>query len=160
MCMTFSSSGLVSGHLPSPSLVLHYQDPSLSHSSPPSVHSVCYLMWTTWPPSAPPNLSCQVGGREEARELPVGWGSGAQVPSPSGYVLSPGKAEQGLWKIREYEEELSGMRKSFLKWDPRRLHWWCGPGKSLKRGVVVGPRLVSPEAAQLGGWKAELGWDM
>ena len=26
--------------------------------------------------------------------------------------------------------------------------------------MVAGPRLVSPEAARLGGWKAELGWDV
>ena len=59
--------------------------------------------------------------------------------------------------MRPCEEQLPGGGGT--RGDPGDFIGGAGWGQGLRKGVVAGPRLVSPEAARLGGWKAELGWD-
>uniref|UniRef100_A0A8C0CIQ9 Uncharacterized protein n=1 Tax=Balaenoptera musculus TaxID=9771 RepID=A0A8C0CIQ9_BALMU len=71
--------------------------------------------------------------------------------------LFPREAGQRLWTMRPCEEQLPGGGGT--RGDPGDFIGGAGWGQGLRKGVVAGPRLVSPEAARLGGWKAELGWD-
>ena len=71
--------------------------------------------------------------------------------------LFPREAGQRLWTMRPCEEQFPGGGGT--RGDPGDFIGGAGWGQGLRKGVVAGPRLVSPEAARLGGWKAELGWD-
>lgn len=122
-----------------------------------SAHSgSCSIHRTTQPPTAYAKLSCSVGNAGGSRRAPGCQGGGSQAPSPARVSL-PTRGRAKVLDMRPCEEQLPGGGST--RGDPGGFIGGTGWGQGLRKGEVAGPRLVSPEAARLGGWKAELGWD-
>ena len=106
--MTSSSSGLVSRHLPSLSLVLGDQEPSLSDPSLP-----CPLLWLLHPPdhlapSCHPKLSFSVGNSGGGRRTLGCLRGGIQATCPARVSYSLGRQGKG-------SGQCFNVRNSFLE---------------------------------------------